>query len=428
MQLCIFEDHKCDQFAPLTLSRPVYELVSGFYTIKERILRSFRGMDYTLHCRPYLKNVLMERNPGTPVNEINQDECILINGRIVNPVDLKEFIDLSRKKSGSVGKTKSNRVFVCNETIVAVRLSGDTLTKFKSKLDEPISLQHFEGVPVEKVNVKTYDYIWNMIFNNGEMLKIDFSKHAKKLSSKEKLKSKLYAGVHIIEKKNIFIGKNVVIKPGTVLDASPGPIYIDDAAEISSNAVIEGPVYIGKKVKVKAMTYIYDNVSIGEVSKVGGEIEETIIMPYSNKPHWGFIGHAYLGSWINLGADTNCSDLKNNYSNVKANFGDKVVDSGSKFLGLIMGDHSKSGINTMFNTGTTVGFSCNIFGSGFPDKFIPSFSWGGKEGITSYKVEKSLQTAKKVMERRNKVLSKEEEILFNRIYEMTIAERAKKGY
>jgi len=150
-------------------------------------------------------------------------------------------------------------------------------------------------------------------------------------------------------------------------------------------------------------------------------------MPYSNKQHAGFIGHSYLGSWVNIGADTNCSDLKNNYSTIKVNLNGKIIDTGSRFLGVLIGDHTKTAINTMFNTGTIVGFSSNIFGSGFPPKYISSFSWGGSENISTYKIKKSIETARIVMERRNLDLLPEEERLFEEIYNFTSVERKEKS-
>ena len=206
--------------------------------------------------------------------------------------------------------------------------------------------------------------------------------------------------VHIIKKENVFVGKNVTIKPGVVLDATGGPIIIADNAFIYPNAVIEGPVYIGESSKIKSGATIYENVTIGNVCKVGGEVEESIFMDYSNKQHAGFIGHAYVGSWVNLGADTNNSDLKNNYSKIRIKLSNKEIDSGSQFLGLMIGDHSKSSINTMFNTGTVVGFSSNIFGIGFPEKYVPSFTWGGDKSSTVYDLNKAMETAKIVMNRR----------------------------
>jgi UDP-N-acetylglucosamine diphosphorylase/glucosamine-1-phosphate N-acetyltransferase len=187
-----------------------------------------------------------------------------------------------------------------------------------------------------------------------------------------------------------------------VIDASEGPVYIGKDVKIYPNSVIEGPVYIGDKSEIKSCAVISENVSIGKVCKVGGEIEESIIMPYSNKQHSGFLGHSYLGSWVNLGADTNCSDLKNNYSTIKATIKNKQFDTGLQFLGLIMGDHSKSAINT-----------------------IPSFSWGGKEKMDTYDIKKSIDTAGKVMQRRNISMTKIDESLFEAIYDFTKSERVK---
>jgi UDP-N-acetylglucosamine diphosphorylase/glucosamine-1-phosphate N-acetyltransferase len=237
----------------------------------------------------------------------------------------------------------------------------------------------------------------------------------------------LPSSVHTIKPENIFIGKNAVVKPGVVLDASNGPIIIEEDVEIFPNAVIEGPCFIGKGSKIKSCATIYENVTIGNTCKIGGEVEQSVFMPYSNKQHSGFIGHAYIGSWVNLGADTNNSDLKNNYSTVKATIGGKEIETGLQFLGLMMGDHSKSAINTMFNTGTVVGFSCNIFGPGFPDKYIPSFSWGGAESMTTYDVNKSMQTAKVVMSRRKVEFTKADEEVFKTVFELTSNERQKRG-
>jgi len=285
----------------------------------------------------------------------------------------------------------------------------------------------FDGIPVEEVDIKTADYIWDLVKLNGTELRNDFERLSgkRKKKNQKKITGKVHDGVHMLGKKEIIIEKGAEVKPGTVLDASGGPIFIDKNALIFPNVVIEGPVYIGESVRIKSAATIYENVSIGKVCKIGGEVEASVILPYTNKQHAGFLGHAYLGSWINLGADTNNSDLKNNYGNVKMYINGEFVDSGTQFLGLVMGDHSKSAINTMFNTGTVVGFSCNIFGSGFPGKFIPSFSWGGAESLNTYKVEKSIEVAKKVMLRRNIVMSEEEEKLFHQIFEMTEPDRLK---
>jgi UDP-N-acetylglucosamine diphosphorylase/glucosamine-1-phosphate N-acetyltransferase len=208
-----------------------------------------------------------------------------------------------------------------------------------------------------------------------------------------------------------------------VLDAERGPISIGRNAMILPNAVIEGPAFIGAHTLVKAGAKIYENTSIGEWCKVGGEVEASIIHSHANKQHEGFVGHSYIGSWCNLGADTNTSDLKNNYGSVQVQINGKMVDSGLQFVGLMMADHAKSGINTMFNTGTVVGVASNVFGSGFPPKFIPSFSWGGAEGMTEYEREKALEVARRVMKRRDVEMTDADAALLRKIFDLTAHER-----
>ncbi len=412
MQICIFEDEKFSDFYPLTLSRPVYELTVGVRTIKEKITAELNDADIVLHCRRYLQALTSDNNPDVPVNKITGDECIFINGRIASANNMNELI--SKLNSDDI-------VFKNTDTVILAKLSGGNLAKLKEELPEQITAESFDGITTLETEAKCYNYLWEMITANGKELINDIGLLRKTGYFTTHFDD--FTGVNFINPDDIVIRKNVTIKPGVVIDASNGPVLIDDNAFIYPNAVIEGPAYIGKSVKIKSGATIYENVSIGSVCKIGGEVEDTIILPYSNKQHAGFIGHAYLGSWVNLGADTNCSDLKNNYSTIKVTLNGKTIDTDLQFLGLIMGDHSKTAINTMFNTGTIVGFSCNIFGAGFPDKYIPSFSWGGAEGLTTYDLQKSIQTAKAVFGRRDKEFTSEDEKLFETIFNLTKDER-----
>ena len=190
-----------------------------------------------------------------------------------------------------------------------------------------------------------------------------------------------------------------------------------------SHSFIQGPASIGNDSIIKKGATVYHNTSIGEYCKVGGEVESSVILSFTNKQHEGFLGHSYLGSWINIGAGTNNSDLKNNYENITVLLNGKPVDTGSRFVGLIMGDHSKTAINTMFNTGTIAGVSCNIFGEGFPPRYIPSFSWGGSAFLKQYDIKKSLDVAEIVMKRRNRELTPEEENMLRKVFELTGKER-----
>ena len=199
-----------------------------------------------------------------------------------------------------------------------------------------------------------------------------------------------------------------------------GPIYIEEDVEIMEGAMIRGPVYIGKGSIIKMGAKIYGPVVIGPYCKIGGEVSNCIFLGYSNKAHDGFLGHSIIGEWCNIGAGTNNSNLKNDYGHVKVwdYVKNKFIDSKQQFLGLYMGDHSKCAINTSFNTGTTIGVNCNIFGTGFPRNFIPSFSWGGVQGFKEYNFEKAIDVAKKVMSRRNVELTNEYINMLRAIYDM----------
>jgi len=412
MHICIFEDNFSDNFFPLTLSRPVYDLLCGIKTLREKILRYFPDVTYTLLCRKFLEETVKQNNPGIAVNELADDNYLFINGRVLFDETLFEEIH----------KNSAEKIFKKGEVLIAARITAERLKKTGFKIEGSVDASHFEGIAEESIEVDTAEFIWDLIRLNGSQLKQDFNLINAPGISEE---SRLFRGVHLINKDDVIIETGAVIKPGVVIDASNGPIYIGKDVEIYPNSVIEGPVYIGDNTKIKSCAVISDNVSIGKVCKIGGEVEESVIMPYSNKQHAGYIGHAYLGSWVNLGADTNCSDLKNNYSTIRVTMQNKQIDTDLRFLGLIMGDHSKTAINTMFNTGTIAGFSCNIFGSGFPDKFIPSFSWGGEEQMETYDINKSIDTAGMVMQRRNVNMTKADESLFNNIFKITECERKK---
>jgi UDP-N-acetylglucosamine diphosphorylase/glucosamine-1-phosphate N-acetyltransferase len=412
MHICIFEDKLVDNFYPLTLSHPVYDLVCGMKTLREKILRYFPNARCTLYCRKYLEETVKQNNPGIEVNELNDDNYLFINGRVLIDENFHELI----------GKGTAEKIFIKDNLLIAAKIAAESIKKIKLNITDLVEPSLFEGIAEENADIDTINFIWDLIRLNGSQLKQDFSLINAPGISEE---AQLFRGVHIINQDDVIIETGAVIKPGVVIDASNGPIYIGKDVEIFPNSVIEGPVYIGQQSKIKSCATIYENVSIGKVCKIGGEVDNSIIMPYSNKQHSGYLGHAYLGSWINIGADTNCSDLKNNYSTIKITLKDKQIDTGLQFLGIIMGDHTKSAINTMFNTATVAGFSCNIFGDGFPNKFIPSFSWGGKEHMEIYDVNKSIDTAKKVMHRRNINLTKSDEDLFKAIFNITDSERKK---
>jgi UDP-N-acetylglucosamine diphosphorylase/glucosamine-1-phosphate N-acetyltransferase len=417
MNICIFEDEKYRKLLPLVYFRPVYELRCGINLLKDKIIRSFSNPNVILHARGYLTDVLKRDYPNYYVNELppNANQVLFVNGRVLAD---PHFADKFKYNGKDIA-------YVKGDDIVAFWASGENLEKFKNKFGTPLTKSDFENYEKVEISAKLINYPWDIINNNGEQIVIDFNILT---DGKARREGKIYEGVHLLNEHFIHIEEGAKIKPGVVLDAENGPIYIGKNVKILPNAVIEGPAYVGDGSLIKVSAKIYENTSIGPVCKVGGEVEASIIHAFSNKQHEGFIGHSYLGTWVNIGADTNNSDLKNDYGNVKVYVDGELIDSGSMFVGLIMGDHSKSGINLMFNTGTVVGVSCNIYGSGLPPKFVPSFSWGGaQDGFVTYRIDKAIEVARRVMARRNVQLTEIDEKLFRKIFELTEEERVKAG-
>ncbi len=407
-EIILFEDDGYRKLGPLTLNRPGYELKTGITSLAAKIIREYKGATVSYHVRTALADYYQEQVGDAKVNAAASDAALLVNGRIFATGDL----------AGKIPVDGPDAIFMQGDTVVAARLSGANLAAVK--FDQPIAKSLLPSVPEQTVEGLTLIvWPWDLVHHNPDEITREF----KILGNPGAQEGKVYEGVHILAAANVYIAPGASVKPGVVLDAEGGPIFIDEGAKIFPQAVIEGPCYIGKKTAIKISAKIYEGTSIGEVCKVGGEVEESIIHSYSNKQHDGFLGHAYLGMWVNLGADTNNSDLKNDYGFVKCVIDGEMVNTGSQFVGLTMGDYSKSGINTMFNTGTVVGVGCNMYGAGLPPTAVPSFSWGGGAGLMEYRVDKFLSVAKAVMARRDKELSPAEEALLRKIHEETAEER-----
>lgn len=412
--ICIFEDPHYRNLLPLAYTRPVYDLRCGILTLREKIQRAYPKARTALLCRPYLAEVVRAQNPGAQVNEVHAESCLFVNGRILADASLGKTIPVSGEGA----------VFLSGDTVVAVRVPAERSGAIKPDFFGISLAEHFSELKRIAVDVTLMEFPWQFVNHNGAEIRSDFKllTNAKKKNVK-RTRPKIHKGAHLLNQKQIHIGAGTTIMPGVVLDAENGPIYIGEKVKIFPNAVIAGPASIGDHSLIKAGAKIYENTSIGMVCKVGGEVEASIIHSYSNKQHEGFLGHSYLGMWCNLGADTNNSDLKNNYGSVKVVVDGVEIDSGSQFVGLTMGDHSKSGINTMFNTGTVVGVSSNVFGGGFPPKFIPSFSWGGAEGLETFDIEKAIDVARRVMARRAITMREADERVLRHVWEVTARER-----
>jgi len=413
-QICLFEDNYFSRFLPLVYFRPVYDLKCGGLSLKEKIQRRYRSPRLALHCRSYLADFVRHRNPRTDVNKFSGGECLFINGRVIADENFVRNVAL---------KGPSDIVYMSGKDVVAARVSEEVLTRWNNKLPEVFSSVDFEGIAKKEVDAVTVKYPWDLIHHNAAQLRADWALLSVPSKGK-KISGKISAGVHLINKKNIMIGSGSLVKPGVVIDAENGPVYIGNNVTVLPQSTIIGPVYIGDGSIIRVGAKIYEDTAIGPMCKIGGEVEASIIHGYSNKQHDGFLGHSYLGEWVNLGAGTTNSDLKNNYSSVRVVINGESVDSGSLFVGATIGDHTKTAINTVLNTGTVVGVSCNVFGEGVPPKFIPSFSWGGSgEASAVYDVARAAEVAKRVMSRRKVSFSDVDAALFEKIFELAKSDR-----
>ena len=311
-----------------------------------------------------------------------------------------------------------NSSIIPNKEIVTAILSlkdGESLYKDGVLISSKKGNSKFEKEVVYKNELLKLDFPWDIFKINEKAIAIDFEILTKGRLSFEISKTNTILG----SIKNIFIEKGAKVE-AAILNTNGGYIYIGKNAEIMEGSVVRGSLALCENATLKLATKIYGATTVGPHSKVGGEVNNSVIQGYSNKGHDGFLGNSVIGEWCNLGADTNNSNLKNNYGEVKSwNYQKQdFIATGLQFLGLIMGDHSKCGINTMFNTGTVVGVFANVFGSDFPPKFVPSYSWGGAKGFQKYKFEKALEVAKAVMVRRNIELSKNDKEILKSILQL----------
>jgi UDP-N-acetylglucosamine diphosphorylase/glucosamine-1-phosphate N-acetyltransferase len=403
--ICIFEDAKVQDLYPLTLTRPACELRCGMSSLREKIVKEFQPRRILLQCRRYLAGAVREETGIDPAAPPPAGDVLLVNGRLLADGGLMRQIE-----------TKEPCAFWCGEELVAAWLPAAKLQTMWERLGDFLEPEWLADLPRVEVEATLIRWPWDLVHHNGAEIAREFQL----LGVGGQVLGKVYPNVALVGRENIFVGERAELWPGVVIMAEEGPVYIAEGAKIMANATIVGPAYIGPNTAIKIGAKIYEGTSIGEVCKVGGEVEESIIHSFSNKQHDGFLGHAYLGMWVNIGADTNNSDLKNNYAPVRVQINDRVVDTGSLFVGLFMGDHTKTGINTMFNTGSVVGVACNVYGEGFPPRYIPSFHWGGAAGLNKYDLEKTLETARRVMARRNRVLTLAQEAVLRHVYEMPV--------
>ncbi len=390
MNITIFEDSYFQKLYPFTLTHAVFEIRCGAFTNLERIESLISDDDkITLLVRHELTDIIKERYPKYSVNPKNIERGTWVNSAVLWTKD-------------KLTEVTENHSYSKNNHIVSFSTENDI-----SSNDVPVVLEKSKLVS-SQIDVILFEYLWDAIFQTGSQIMEDANNST---LGKQGIP---HPSVIVVNEEEIFLGEGSGIAGGVILDATEGPIIIDESAFIDIGALIKGPVYIGKNSIVNPGCKLKRNVSIGPYCKVGGEIEDTIIHGYSNKQHDGFLGHSYIGEWVNLGANTNNSDLKNNYSNIRFNLNGENIETGHQFLGVMIGDYTKTGISTMFNTGAYCGVGANIFGSGFQYKSIASFSWG-RDG-QKIDLEKFLNTCETVKLRRNSEFSEVERDFLSKLY------------
>lgn len=396
MQVLIFEDQQVSRFLPLAALKPVYGIRSGCRTLQQRFEEELPAdLRLCWHMRPHIAPWFREANPGTRVNELCDEELLLLNGRLV--------CDQRVAALASGNGVPPGMAIVQEGSLVACRLAPSTLPQ---AIDLRAGL--FDGMAIarqlsctEASDYLMYDNLWDPVALHPDLMQHDRDSFPLGIIDGE-----VHPSAVLVNPSAISVARGAVVMAGAVLDASEGYIHIGEEAVVEPQAVLMRNVVLGAGARAKIGAKIYSNVYVGGMSKAGGEIEDSVIEPYANKQHDGFLGHSYIASWCNLGAATNTSDLKNNYGKVSLTLEGRRVPTGLQFLGLLMGEHSKCAIGTLFNTGTVVGTSANVFGAGMPPKEVPSFSWGnGHPAFEPCEVDKVLETARTVMSRRRVAMS-----------------------
>jgi len=384
MNYILFDGPSRNALLPFTYTRPVADIRIGILTIREK---------WEQHLG-YTTSTVTEEYLSEKFPMVELEDNVMINASYLPTVDL-------------VSKIKDLQG---NQAI----FDGEEPIAFFVKEDQEVDFESFTIVQYEQ-ELLTVKNTWDIFSKNEQAIAQDFV-----LVTADRESQPIPESNRVIAPENVFIEEGAKLE-FTILNASAGPIYIGKDAEIMEGSIIRGPFVLCNNATVKMGAKIYGGTTVGPHSKIGGEVNNSVIFGYSNKGHDGFIGNTVLGEWCNLGADTNTSNLKNNYAPVRlwSYETEGFAKTGLQFCGLMMGDHSKCGINTMFNTGTVVGVNANIFGGGFPRNFIPSYSWGGSAGFTTYLTKKAFDVAQVVMDRRKVKFTEQDKKILEHVFETT---------
>jgi UDP-N-acetylglucosamine diphosphorylase/glucosamine-1-phosphate N-acetyltransferase len=385
MNYILFDGPSRNALLPFTFTRPVADILIGIMTIRQKWEMHLGSTTTTL-----TEEYLSEKYPM-----VELEENVMINASFLPNAILVEM----------VSNLEPNQAIFRGDEVIAF---------YTTEEQEAVDFDSYEIIEYTD-DCLTVQNTWDIFSKNDAAIREDFE-----ILTEDRRSQPIPKSVNVIAPENIFIEEGAKLEFVT-LNASTGPIYIGQDSEIMEGSVIRGPFALCENASVKMASKIYGATTVGPYSRIGGEVNNSVLFGYSNKGHDGFLGNSVLGEWCNIGADSNNSNLKNNYEEVKlwSYETEGFAKTGLQFCGLMMGDHSKCGINTMFNTGTVVGVSANIFGSGFPRNFVPSFSWGGASGFTTYITKKAFETARLVMNRRDVEFDEREAAILEHVFEET---------
>lgn len=388
--IILFDNETRDRLLPFTATRPVCEIRTGILTIREKWEKWLQGKV------SYITQDYLSEKYDILISERNY----LINGSVLPGPEICSLIR----------QMEDGEAMLLDGELIAAVLDRDQFSRLMYDDIEELSSFELKDTPITKIN-----HLWDIFLKNGAAIQSDYE-----ILTKGRTSAPLSATNQVLGKEQIFIEPGASVE-FAILNASKGPIYIGKDATVMEGAMIRGPFAMGAGSVLKMGAKIYGPTALGPSCTVGGEIKNVVILGHSNKGHEGYLGNAVIGEWCNLGADTNCSNLKNNWSEVKiwdyAKEG--FSKSGQLKAGLFMGDHSMAGINTMFNTGTVVGACCNIFGSGFPRNFLPSFSWGGAQGMSTYDPGKAFEAIESMKKINGHELSTMDRLILLKVFEET---------
>ena len=417
MNLCLYEDPAVSSFGPHALLRPVFSLRCGIFSLLEKLVRAFPQSSLVLCVRPELEDLTRALYPTARVEDPSEEETLFVNGRLCMTDDeVLHFLAAAPTEASYVAggvlfaaKVKPGRVAHAIRHLRA----GDPETAFQDV-----------RFPAE-VNAFVARSVADLIRWSPRQIVQDF-RYAFEAGT---VRGTIDPGAHVIRPEAIHVARGAMVGPGAVLNAEGGPILIQESATVEPLAYIEGPAVIGERSLIKVGAKIRGGTSIGPVCKVGGEVEASVFQGYSNKQHDGFLGHSFVGEWVNLGANTNNSDLKNNYSDVrffrsaKDYLEGRGEPSGQKLLGLSIGDFTKTGISSSFPTGAVVGIGANLYGTELWPAYVPSFVWGQPGRLVEHRIDDMVETAARAMERRQVELTVELDSRIRQTFDDTREER-----